>query len=134
LSFLAPHRFSAEASAKEATMRRSFSGLAIVFVAVASLILELSALAATAPDGQAPDPIIEQAKQLVHDALRAETDGNANLREADLKQALNLAPGLPEAHWQLGEVRHGDRWLATANAEKETTATGKMTEYRNMRD
>ncbi|HEY2759145.1 MAG TPA: HEAT repeat domain-containing protein, partial [Pirellulales bacterium] len=86
------------------------------------------------PNNQAPDPIVEQAKQLVHDALRAETDGNADLRVADLKQALTLAPDLPEAHWQLGEVRRGTHWLSTADAEKEITATGKMADYRKLRD
>ena len=118
-------------------MRRIYYVVATLFATAlfgVCVSFSSSALGANAPQVQASDPKIEQAKQLVHDALRAEADGNANLREADLKQALKLAPDLPEAHWQLGEVRRGNRWVATADAEKETTATGKMTEYRKLRD
>ena len=75
-----------------------------------------SALGANAPAAQAADPKVEQAKQLVHDRCAAEVDGNTNLHDADLKQALSLTPDLQEVHWQLGEVRRGDRWLATGDA------------------
>lgn len=105
---------------------------AIVFCGFGST--SFNALGANAPAGQASDPVVDQAKQLVHDAMHAEADGDAILRAADLKQALALAPDLQEAHWQFGEVRRGDRWLATTDAEHEAATSDKIGEYRKRRD
>ena len=110
-------------------MRRFSCISVIVFAAIASRII-----AAAAPNSQVSDPIVEQAKQLVHDALRAEADGNADLRAADLKQALSLAPDLSEAHWQSGEVRRGSHWLTTTDAENEASTSAKMAEYRKLQE
>ena len=92
-----------------------------------------SAIRSYATDRQ-PDSKTDQAKQLVHDALVAEAEGDRATGEADLKQALTLDPNSKEAHWHLGELQKGDRWMSPVEIERETAEGGKMTEYRKVRD
>ncbi len=76
----------------------------------------------------------DQAAQLVQRALQAEADGKPDDRADLLKQALATAPDFAPGHWQLGEIRSGDQWTSVDDAVKQDAHSGKLDEYRKLRD
>ncbi len=92
----------------------------------------LPILLADQPEPQ--KPANDAAAQLVRQALEAEAQGDASRRSVLLQQALAEHPDCAAAHWQLGEVRVGDRWLSTGEAVRREVESGHVAEYRQQRD
>jgi Pretoxin HINT domain len=79
-------------------------------------------------------PANPQASALVKQALEAEAQGKMDQRDALAKQALQVASGLPEAHWIVGQVQQGGKWVSIEDAAAEAAKNGKLDEYRQRRD
>lgn len=71
--------------------------------------------------------------RLVRLALEAESDGDSVGRERYLAQALAADPDYAPAHWQLGEVRRGDRWIAPIDSARDRESQRRIAEYRRLR-
>lgn len=52
-----------------------------------------------------------EAEELVNEALTHEVYGQGTERQQLLARAVELCPDQPAAHWHLGQVRIGNRWL-----------------------
>jgi hypothetical protein len=118
-------------------MRATILSAARITVAIALLVvLSVSKLPAADPAAQpaADQQKLTAAEDRVRAALLAETIGDAPRRTEALKQALDLVPNLPTAHWHVGEIERDGRWLSVQAAEEEATRAGKMAEYRQLRD
>ncbi len=76
----------------------------------------------------------ETATRYVRQALEAELAGDTDMRSNLLRQALELSPDSPAAHWQLGQVRIGDRWVSVVDATKERSDAGTVDQDRQMRN
>ncbi len=101
---------------------------------VASLVLVGVAAALTPqPPGEGTAQT-ERAAELVARALAAEADGDLDRRTAYLQEALDVDPDYAPLHWQLGEVRVGQKWLSVDTASQACTAAGTVTKYRELRD
>lgn len=61
-------------------------------------------------------PASEHAQALVLQALDNEAAGDGAARDRLLKQALAVDPQYPAAHWHLGHVHAGGKWLPVASA------------------
>jgi tetratricopeptide (TPR) repeat protein len=81
-----------------------------------------------------PAKPIDQATNLVHDALVAEAQGKPDARTNFLQQALAVAPDFAPAHWQSGEIHTGDKWTSIDAAAKQDAHSAKLDEYRKLRD
>jgi hypothetical protein len=88
----------------------------------------------TLAHADAPVKPADQAAQLVKRALQAEAEGKPDVRTDLLNQALATVPDFAPAHWQLGEIRSGDKWTSVDNAAKQTANSAKLDEYRKLRD
>ncbi len=82
--------------------------------------------------GAAPKSSSE-ADAWVRRALDAEAAGNGADRAAYLQRALAIDPDCPAAHWQLGEVRVGERWLPIDEAMALAARRGTVAQYRRRR-
>ena len=80
-------------------------------------------------------PAADQAKaaELVTSALAQALAGNDAQRAAYLQQALDKDESNPAAHWHLGEVLVGDRWLTIDEAMILQAKSPAVYEYRNRR-
>ncbi len=67
-------------------------------------------------------------------ALQAEAEGKPDDRADLLKQAVATAPDFAPVHWQLGEIRSGDKWTSVDDAAKQDSHSAKLDEYRKLRD
>ena len=76
----------------------------------------------------------EQATILVKQALQAEVNGDAAERERLLAEALKLDPNCAAAHWQLGKVRRGAKWLKIENVPQDIENDRLLRAYRERRD
>ena len=89
-------------------MIRACLGGALPLVLIASL-------SAAPPESQRTDsrsPKKEPGPSpAVTEALEKELAGDNPARQSLLQQALAETPGAPSAHWHVGEVREGDKWL-----------------------
>jgi hypothetical protein len=82
----------------------------------------------------AENPAVATARQDVAAALKAEAAGDNDERARSLARALSTAPLLDEANWHAARVRIDDEWLTLAEAEKEASRDGRLSEYRTLRD
>jgi hypothetical protein len=73
------------------------------------------------------------ANRLVQLALESEIEGDLAGREIYLREALELDPQNTQAHWQLGEIYLGDRWMPVEEACRAANASRKRAEYRQRR-
>ncbi|HVU90013.1 MAG TPA: polymorphic toxin-type HINT domain-containing protein [Pirellulales bacterium] len=88
----------------------------------------------SAPTDSAPaDSASVEAAALVRKALLAEVAGNLQARADALRQAVTIAPEFAPAHWQSGEVKVGERWLAVEDAARENEWSGKFLSYQKSR-
>ncbi|HEY1599898.1 MAG TPA: polymorphic toxin-type HINT domain-containing protein [Pirellulales bacterium] len=72
------------------------------------------------------------AAELVRQALQAEADGKLDERVELLHQAMQVDEQYAPAHWQLGEVRVGERWLPTDTAAAGNAWASKFLDYRKQ--
>jgi hypothetical protein len=79
-------------------------------------------------------PSAAAAEQLVADALRAETAGDAARRASLLDEAVRVAPNYELARWQRGEIRSGDKWLAVEEAQQAAAVDPRRAEYLELRE
>ena len=81
-----------------------------------------------------PEPAEIEAREHVRQALLAETLADSAQRDQRLNAALLEFPSLEEAHWHLGRVRVGGRWLPLADAEALAAKDATLRKYRQQRD
>jgi hypothetical protein len=99
---------------------------------VAACFLTLLTLAAThRASGETPD---DRAAELVREALIAELEDRPADRTALLREALKIAPQYAPAHWQLGELRYGDRWVTPTDVVLLSRTDAKLQEYLKLRN
>jgi hypothetical protein len=123
---------------KEQGMRRHF-----VFHAVVAAVVTLACSgthAATPANKKAQDKDASpadsrsiEAANLVRKALRAEAAGDLAARAELLREAVDTDANFPPAHWQSGEVKVGERWLAVEDAARENEWSGKFVAYQQSR-
>ncbi len=75
-----------------------------------------------------------EAAALLRAALQAEVSGNPDVRRALLRAALQKDPTCALAHWSSAEVRHGERWVPVAEAQRQAAADTRLADYRRLRD
>lgn len=100
-----------------------------VALLVAGLLVTVAERSSAAGNKQAS----EQAEALVKQALRAEVDGDAAERERLLAEALKLDPNCAPAHWQLGEVRHNNKWMKVEDVSQAMQSDRVLKAYRERR-
>jgi hypothetical protein len=76
----------------------------------------------------------EEARELVRQALYAETLGDNAQRADKLAQAAAAAPDLDVVNWHQSRVRVGDQWLSLADAETRVAEDKRFPEYDKLRD
>jgi hypothetical protein len=86
-----------------------------------------------AADAAKDRPGDDSSAQLVRQALLAEASGKTSKRAQLLQRAVEDKPDYAPAHWQLGEVRVGDRWLSIEAAAQEAARAGHVDKYRQLR-
>ncbi len=67
-------------------------------------------------------------------ALEAEAAGNPDQRAELLARAIEADPAYAPAHWQLGQLQADGKWLPIDDAAEQAAASGKLDEYRKLRD
>ncbi len=75
----------------------------------------------------------EEARELVRQALYAETLGDNAQRTAKLEEAAAESPDLDVVNWHQSRVRVGDKWLSLADAESQVAADKRFAEYDKLR-
>jgi hypothetical protein len=80
------------------------------------------------------NPDDQRARTLVEEALAAESAGDTEARDAKLKQAIELAPKLPSAHWAAGQVQLHGHWVSLSEAEKRASHDPTWQQYCELRD
>lgn len=99
---------------------------------VASVLVNIAANAAFAAEPLTKTQ--EQARIRVHAALRSEVAGDNQNRQVQLNEALAIDPEWPEAHWQLGRIRDGDRWVSIHELQDQNASNPHVAKFREMRD
>ena len=74
------------------------------------------------------------ARDLVHQSLSSEMDGDNHQRRCMLAKALEIAPSLPPANWHSGRLRVDGQWRSIAHAQKQAAGDEKLARYRQMRE
>lgn len=98
--------------------------MASTFWFVSSLLLSVTALAATKPNAAAE----------VKKTLTAEEKGEAVARDARLAKVIESAPDYAPARWAAGYVEHEGKWLKFDTAATSQAENEKLAEYRRLRD
>lgn len=73
------------------------------------------------------------ADRRVEAALRSELAGDNEQRRILLHEALVEAPDHAPAHWQSGQVRRKNTWMALADVERQAQEDRSLSEYRRLR-
>jgi hypothetical protein len=100
-----------------------------------SLIVSLicvGRLVAEVPADGAPSPAT--ADQLLHQALKAELEGDQQRRHQLLETGLELFPDHAGVRWHSGYVELDGQWIAVEQAEQAADEAGKLSQYRRLRD
>jgi hypothetical protein len=71
---------------------------------------------------------------LVQAALKSELAGDAQRRDALLRQALEQSPNDAMVNWQLGRLRVQGKWKSPAEVEQAAQGDQRLAQYRRMRD
>ena len=74
-----------------------------------------------------------QATRLARQAIHAGLQGDHERRQQLLDSAVRHDPNCKLAHWQRGEIRLGDRWLAVQRYERAMASDEQLREYRSHR-
>lgn len=74
------------------------------------------------------------AEGLVKQALQAEVADDAAERERLLAEALKVDPSYAPAHWQVGEVRHNNKWMKFEDVPKVMQNDRLLKAYHERRD
>jgi hypothetical protein len=74
-----------------------------------------------------------KAEQLVSAAVQAEVNGDSARSFALLHDALRADPENKLAHWQLGEIKINNQWVAAEETQRRATADPLQAEYRERR-
>jgi hypothetical protein len=104
----------------------SFLGLAAAFVCAVASSLR------SADKREAPGET--QARDLVKQALVAESQGDNDQRSKYLKEAWLSVPDLAEANWHMARIRVGEQWQPLAEAVTAATNSSDEATYRQLRD
>jgi tetratricopeptide (TPR) repeat protein len=75
-----------------------------------------------------------EAAKLVADSLRLRATGETDESRRLLHQAVELLPDYAPAHWQLGEIRHGDRWSSLRDVVQSGALNDILAKYHRQRD
>jgi hypothetical protein len=114
------------------TSKRSFTGRNIrSFGPIALYVAWLAFAAPIAPTASATSKA--EADRLVADAASAEVSGDAARSQTLLQDAIKADPDDQLAHWQLGQVQIGDKWVAAGEAQRQAAADPLQLEYRQRR-
>ncbi|MGH7202438.1 MAG: hypothetical protein ACREJB_17665, partial [Planctomycetaceae bacterium] len=81
----------------------------------------------------AAEKVDEPAAGFVRQALKAELDGDAALREQSLLQALQHDPADAAAHWHLGFLQTEDQWTPFEAVVEQMQSQPELIEYRQAR-
>ena len=101
---------------------------------VFSLVLPLSAFADKTKE-KAPSPKDDsRAAELVRTGLQAELAGNNESRQQQLLAAMGLEPEYSPAHWHLGSLKFGDKWLSLDEAVAANSKSPQHSAYVSKRD
>lgn len=119
-------------------MRRHFifhAGIAAVVILACSGTYAATPANTKAQDKDASptDSRSIEAANLVRKALRAEAEGDLAARAKLLREAVDTDANFAPAHWQSGEVKVGERWLAAEDAARENEWSGKFVAYQQGR-
>ena len=79
-------------------------------------------------------PAETQARDLVKQALVAESQGDNDQRSKYLKEAWLSVPDLAEANWHMARIRVGQEWQPLAEAVSAATQSPDEGTYRELRD
>jgi hypothetical protein len=83
--------------------------------------------------GATIDAAKAKAEQLVSAAVQAEVNGDLARSFALLHDALRADPENNLAHWQLGEIKINNQWVAAEETQRRATADPLQAEYRERR-
>jgi hypothetical protein len=83
--------------------------------------------------GATVDAAKAKAEQLVSAAVQAEVNGDVARSFALLHDALRADPENKVAHWQLGEIKINNQWVAAEETQRRATADPLQAEYRERR-
>jgi hypothetical protein len=83
--------------------------------------------------GATVDAAKAKAEQLVSAAVQAELNGDFSRSFALLHEALRADPENKLAHWQLGEIKINNQWVAAEETQRRATADPLQAEYRERR-
>jgi hypothetical protein len=118
--------------------RSIFCGRVIVSWALISFALVPSPSIA-APErakAQSPEPTQAEieAREHIHQALLAETQGDNTVRVRHLATVWLDQPALAEANWHLSRVQVAGKWLTLSEAEALAAADANLRKYQQQRD
>jgi len=83
--------------------------------------------------GATVDAAKAKAEQLVSAAVQAEVNGDSTRSFALLHDALRTDPENKLAHWQLGEIKINNQWVAAEETQRRATSDPLQAEYRERR-
>ncbi len=104
-------------------MSQSFSRLLGISLLCLSLVM-----ASQAERARSGDDLL-RAKQLVAQALEAESLGNTGERQKLLEQAVSLAPDDAPARWHSGYVERDGQWMTIKEAQEKAANDDRLNQY-----
>jgi hypothetical protein len=110
---------------RERMIRESFLNGVKLIIATALLSACSTATASDAPK--------TNADRLVDASAQAEIAGDVSRSFSLLHDAVRLDPTNAAAHWQLGEIKAGDRWESIEQTQRRATSDSRMAEYLQRR-